>query len=60
MKAHLVFVIISLSRGEHQEVGLDLPGENFLGGLVVEINHQWQRLRTDELGDIFLGELKNI
>ena len=60
MKTHLVFVIISLGRGEHEEVRLHLSGENLLCGLVVEINNEGQRLGTDELGNIFLRQLNNI
>ena len=60
MKAHLVIVIVSLGRGEHQEVRLHLTGENLLGGLVVEINDQRQRLGSDKLGNTLLGQLENI
>jgi len=36
-------VVISLSRGEEEEVGLDLTGEDLLGGLVIKVNNKWQR-----------------
>ena len=60
MKAHLVIVIVSLGRGEHQEVRLHLAGENLLCGLVVEINNQGERLRTDELGNLIRRQLNEI
>ena len=50
-------MIISLGRGEHEEVRLDLAGENLLSSLVVEINDKGQGLTGDKLGDIFLRQL---
>ena len=41
--AQFVLVVISLSRGEEEEVGLDLTGEDLLGGLVIKVNNKWQR-----------------
>ena len=60
MTTHLVCVILGLGRGEHEEVRLHLTGEDLLGGLVVEIDHKRQRLGTDKLCNILLGQLDNI
>ena len=53
-------MVVSLGGGEHEEVRLDLTGENLLCGLVVEVDHKWQGLGTDELGNVLLGQLDNI
>ena len=49
-------MVVSLCGGEEKEVRLNFTRENLLSGLVVEVNDQGKRLRSDKLGDSLLGE----
>ena len=49
-------MVVGLCGGEEKEVRLYFTGENLLSGLVVEVNDQRKRLRSDKLGDSLLGE----
>lgn len=47
----LLLVLISLVADEHEEVVLDLSGEDLLGGLMVEVDQEGKGGAGHELGD---------
>lgn len=48
----LVGILVGLVADEHEKVVLDLAGEDFLGGLVVEVNEEGESGTGHKLGDL--------
>ena len=50
-------MVLRRGRAEHEKVGLDVAGEDLLGGLLAEVDHQGQRVGSHEGGHALLGHL---
>ena len=55
-KVYLIFMSFRLGREEGEQMSLDLPREDLLSRLMVEIDDQRQGLAADELENSLLGD----